>query len=333
MPSCTGSKRGNVKSPLKGITIKIFKEGNVELHKWHSNEPELEKETEFNESGEQSYAKQQLGVDHGETKVLGLLWDKTSNVISVKFPEQPENPTKRSVLSCLASVYDPLGVVSPVTLVGKIVFRDTCEAKLTWDEQLQGKLLKHWEAWITSLPERIGVPRSLAFSREEICAIDLHGFGDASGQGTCAAVYAHVIQPSVSSQGLITSKSRLSKKGVTIPRLELISGHMTANLLENIKEALKHLPIRACYGWLDSAVALYWIQGQGSYKQFMANRIRKIRQKEFIVWKHVASKENPADIGRRGSHGSKITTYLIPRPRMVEREGPMTFRVDCKIQR
>ena len=205
--------------------------------------------------------------------------------------------------------------------MGKIVFRDTCEAKLTWDEQLQGKLLKHWKAWITSLPERIGVPRSLAFSREEICAIDLHGFGDASGKGTCAAVYAHVIQPSVSSQGLITSKSRLSKKGVTIPRLELISGHMTANLLENVKEALKHLPIRACYGWLDSAVALYWIQGQGSYKQFVANRIGKIRQKEFIVWKHVASEENPADIGSRGCHGSKVPPIWFQGPEWLKEKG------------
>jgi len=73
--------------------------------------------------------------------------------------------------------------------------------------------LKKWEAWVTSFPERIGVPRSIAFLREEICAIDLHGFGDASGQGTCTAVYAHIIQISASSQGLITSKSRIAKKG------------------------------------------------------------------------------------------------------------------------
>ena len=32
----------------------------------------------------------------------------------------------------------------------------------------------------------------------------------------------------------------------------------------------------------------------------MANRVRKIREKEFTVSKHVASEENPADIGSRG---------------------------------
>ena len=198
---------------LKERTIKIFTEGTFELHKWHSNELDLEKEAGLIDSEEQSYAQEQLGVDRGETKLLGLSWDNISDVISIKFPEQLETSTKRSILSCLASVYDPLGVVSPITLVGKIIFRDTCEAKLKWNEQLQGNLRKQWEAWAISLSERIGVTRSIAFSREEICAIDLHGFGDASGQGTCAAVYAHIIQPSMSRQGLIASKSGLSKKG------------------------------------------------------------------------------------------------------------------------
>ena len=57
---------------------------------------------------------------------------------------------------------------------------------------------------------------------------------------------------------------------------------MTANLLESVKEVLSHLPIRACYGWLGSSVALHWIEGQGSHKQFVANRARKIREKSLL---------------------------------------------------
>ena len=41
------------------------------------------------------------------------------------------------------------------------------------------------------------------------------------------------------SQGHVTAKSRLAKKGLTIPRLELVSGHMAANLVDNFKEALQ----------------------------------------------------------------------------------------------
>ena len=81
-------------------------------------------------------------------------------------------------------------------------------------------------------------------------------------------------------QGLLAAKSRLAKKGLTIPRLELVSAHMAANLVENVKKALQVQPVRSVHGWLDCTVALHWIKGGGTtYKQFVANRVGKIRDK------------------------------------------------------
>ena len=97
--------------------------------------------------------------------------------------------------------------------------------------------------------------------KHEILSIDLHAFGDASGKGVSTAVYAVVEQPSGMNKGLVTAKSRLSKKGLTIPRLELVSGHMATNLVYNVNEALEGFPVRKVYGWLDSTVALHWIRG------------------------------------------------------------------------
>ena len=51
-------------------------------------------------------------------------------------------------------------------------------------------------------------------------------------------VYAVVHQESGVNQGLLTAKSRLAKKGLFIPRPELVSAHMAANLTENTKNAL-----------------------------------------------------------------------------------------------
>ena len=56
--------------------------------------------------------------------------------------------------------------------------------------------------------------------------VDLHAFCDASMVANCTVVYAVVHQPSVTNQGLVVSKSRISKKNLTIPRLELVSVHM-----------------------------------------------------------------------------------------------------------
>ena len=89
-------------------------------------------------------------------------------------------------------------------------------------------------------------------------------------------MYAVTHQLSGITQGLVTSKSRLAKKGLTTPRLELVAGHMATNLVDNVKEALQGFPIRSVYGWLDSSVALHWIKGGGNYKQFVGNRVSKI---------------------------------------------------------
>ena len=150
------------------------------------------------------------------------------------------------------------------------------------------------------MPEKVEIPRSLAKYQEETEAIDLHGFGDASGKGVSAAVYTVIHQAQGINQGLLTAKSRFSKKGLTIPRQELVSAHIAANLIHNVKTALSGFSVRSVYCWLDSSVALHWLKGNGDYKQFVANRVRKIQQHYFIQWRHVRSEDNPADLGSRG---------------------------------
>jgi hypothetical protein len=64
---------------LKETTVAIF-----EKHKWYSNESVLEAKSEVDDE-KQGYAKDQLGVKAGETKLLGLPWtrqDKTRQFIA-----------------------------------------------------------------------------------------------------------------------------------------------------------------------------------------------------------------------------------------------------------
>ena len=77
---------------------------------------------------------------------------------------------------------------------------------------------------------------------------------------------------------------------------------MANNLVKNVQNALQNLPEPTIYGWLDSTVALHWIRGEGQYRQFVANRVSKINQHPEISWRHVPTKDNPADIASRGGH-------------------------------
>ena len=71
----------------------------------------------------------------------------------------------------------------------------------------------------------------------------------------CAAMW----QPSGINQVLIASKSRLSKKQLTIKRLESAAAQMVANLADNIESYLANYSIREVYGWLNSTVVLDWL--------------------------------------------------------------------------
>ena len=212
--------------------------------------------------------------------MLGLPWNKEQDSLSITVPPEKATLTKRGILAKLAKIYGPLGLVLPETLSGKLVYCTVCDTKGAWDAHLSCDLAKLWVKWESRLPERFAVPRSLVVHWEEIEQIDLHSFGDVCANGLAACVYAVIWQASGTNQGLIAARSRLSKQGLTIPRLELVSGHMAVNLVDNVRDALDGLPVRSTHCWLDSSVALYWIRGQGEYKQFMANRVQKIKQSQ-----------------------------------------------------
>ena len=232
--------------------------------------------------------------------MLGLPWNKEHALRSITVPPEKAMLTKRSILAKLPKIYDPLGLVSPETLSGKLIYRAACDTKGAWDADLPRDLAKAWIKWEIGLPQRFDVPRSLAVHREDIQYIELHSFGDACANGVATCVYGVVRQTSGTNQGLIAARSRLAKQGLTIPRLELVVGHMAVNLVANVRNALDGLPISSTHCWLDSSVAFYRIRGQVEYRQFVANRVEKINSHKRLTWRYVLTEDNPADLGCRG---------------------------------
>ena len=291
----------------KNTATEIFSDAKFVLHKWNSNVTELE-DTQDHEKGdnELSFAKQQLGAQPSESKVLGLPWDKEMDTLTVTFPQDETPSTKRGVLKKLAKVYDPLGLATPLTLQGKMNYRDICNQKLPWDAELNSQLSERVKNWERTLPTGVTVPRPVMDYREPVLDLELHAFGDASTQGVGAAVYAVVRQPSGTTQRQVAAKGRLAKQGFTVPRLELISAHMATNLVTNLQNTLNDLPNPRVYAWLDSTVALHWILGNGQYKQFVANRVAKIHQQPEIEWRHVPTHDNPADLASRGGAATEL---------------------------
>jgi hypothetical protein len=231
----------------KEMASGTLQDATFQLHKWNSNVPELEDKTTTQTEDEQTYAKQQLNVSQQDSKILGLKMEQATGHFECSSPQRRSSTVKRWSLGKLARIYDPLGLIAPVTLEGKQIYREICESQKAWDAPLNENPQQHWKKWEETLGE-YSVPRSITRHQEEIENVEIHAFSDASIKGFGAAVYSVVHQPSGTTQQLVAAKGRLAKKK---PRLELVGAHMATNLLINVRNALYNIPTPQLFGWID----------------------------------------------------------------------------------
>ena len=98
---------------------------------WNSQDPKklaTEGKPTIPQGESQSYAKDQLGVKQGETKLLGVPWNEEEDTIQINFPALI-TIAGREVPGKITKIYDPLGLASPITLEEKMKYREVCETR------------------------------------------------------------------------------------------------------------------------------------------------------------------------------------------------------------
>ena len=96
------------------------------------NEKSLEEPVRSDAEVEQSFAKDQLGGE--KSKLLQLKWKKNGDRLAVTFfAKELELVTKRSVLSQLVSIFDPLGFATPIVMLRRFIFESVCDLQGLWD--------------------------------------------------------------------------------------------------------------------------------------------------------------------------------------------------------
>ena len=290
-------------------------EGGFKLRKWKTNDRSLAYKINEDEVESKTGTKLARNEDSSKTKVLGLAWDKDQDLLEFNLDKVAEGEglvTKRYILSRIAALFDPLGLISPVTVTAKVLFQDLCLEKLGWDDPLPKDKLLRWEKWLKGLKDMqvITTPRCMLDGLEgQILKTSLHGFGDASKKAYCATVYLVCETTEGIYSKLISSKTRIAPlKSLTIPRLELMAARILVNLIDTVKKALSSdTKIDEVKYWTDSIAVLYWIQNKCDWKPFVQHRVNEIlTQSRKEDWGHVVGLENPADIGSRGASPSQL---------------------------
>jgi hypothetical protein len=241
------------------------------------------------------------------SKALGIKWDVIKDAFYYAYNScvHDESITKRSMLSQLSSLYDPLGLVTPIIMNGKMIFQDATLLKLTWDERVPTELCARWSQWMKSLEEirDLQFPRCLIPPEFTESVVELHHFSDASERGYGACSYVRIVSPYGKIHTLlIASKGRLAPvKRTTVPRLELSAAVLAATLNCVIVRELD-VPILNSYFWTDSKIALAYIKNNTKqFKPFVAYRVSRIREHcKPNQWHHMKGDDNPADILSRG---------------------------------
>ena len=258
----------------------------------------------------------------GKTKVPGIGWDTNRDTLEFDLSkvgsEVPKtNHTKREILSTLATLFDPQGLVSPIAVTAKALFQELCIEKLGWDDQIPQDKATRWEEWLTDLKtvKTISVPRSIfEGSTGEVLSTTLDGFGDASKKAYCASIFLVCQTTEGVYTRLLCAKTRVAPlKSLTINRLELMSAKILVTLMETVINALSsETKIDEVKYWLDSKTALYWIHNNGEWKNFVQHRVNEILKKTRKEdWGHVAGVNNPADLGSRGVTASHLRDSKI----------------------
>ena len=169
-------------------------------------------------------------------KVLGVGWSVNTDsfYFDVHVDVNRSSWTKSQMLSIVAAIFYPLGLMAPITVTGMMLFQQANKLKINWRQELPKELQAKWIAWLITLDaiSSLKIPRCIKPHRFDDNHVELHAFCDASQRAYGCCFYMR----SINRHGeihiaLVCGKSRLAPiKTVSIPRLELQAACLAASI-------------------------------------------------------------------------------------------------------
>lgn len=255
-------------------------------------------------------------MDIHAVKVLGLLWYKVDDMIHISnIDERAINGviTKRDVLHSIAKIFDPLGLITPVTFHAKVFLQRLWKVGQSWDDPLSNNLMKEWNKLAQILVQIpcLRLPWLVRNSKDGINQLLI--FCDASIMCYATTVYLQVLNGTAAETNLVFSRMRLVPTGkgksklkkLTILRLELLAVVIGVRAANFVVRELR-LNISERFLWTDSQCVLHWLKTKKPLSVFVDNRIKEIKQQQNMTFRYIISSHNPSDSATRGLTVSEL---------------------------
>ena len=274
--------------------------------------------------------------------VLGIPWDPTADNLMLKM-EVNLNPkkdkvhlgpalteynvveelasvkiTRRLMLSQIYAVYDPLGILVPLTIKLKLVLQELAEdsSKDNWDEEVDGELREKCVGALSLmvLAPDVVIPRSI-IPKDSGEDYDLVTWCDGGSPAFCGCVYTRCVQGDLDvDEGelrLLSAKARVKPKTIrkSTPRMELAGSVLLHRLITAVLPGLSKKP-RKIWRLADSQCTISAIEADGKILGiWFANRVEEIGEHarsweemgiNVMPMLHWPGLTNPADLGTKG---------------------------------
>lgn len=286
---------------VRDQTIQLLQLGGFTLSKWASNCARL-LENVNDQRGDSVIIQHETA-----STVLGIQWNQLSDTFHLSCEANQSSLihiSKRTILSEVAKLFDPLGLLGPVIVLAKRILQELWQEHTHWNESVPPDIHNRWLRLKSQLSNinQLQISRCVK-SRAKSNFIQMHGFCDASQHAYGACVYIRTqIDHDQYRVELLCSKSRVAPlKAVSLPRLELSAALLLSRLIDKINSSIKLTNVRI-FLWSDSTITLNWISSPSrKWSIFVSNRVGEIQQlTDISCWRHISSTDNPADILSRG---------------------------------
>ncbi|KAF8778916.1 hypothetical protein HNY73_015591 [Argiope bruennichi] len=167
----------------------LLKSAGMELQKWSSNNPVLLQKVpmldrEYNFDNPNS----------ATLKTLGLQFNPEKDTFSFSVQKMVSPATKRTILSDVYRLFDPLSLLGPLIITVKMFLQKLWILRFDWTDEVPLHLNREWEKFSPELSQlkNLNVERHVLYF--EALKVDLTGFGDASKNAYGCAVYTRFVK-------------------------------------------------------------------------------------------------------------------------------------------